>query len=167
MLSPSSPAATLAIVGGVTGGSSEAYCTDTICEFLGQGEAGRAWRVAVMNRRGSSGNPPVTAAYGEWEIGPTDDVRHFMGRVHDAFPAAVAMVGVGYSSGANYLARYLGEDGGEVPLDAAFAVANGWNFDRGLDILHAEEPWWENVLLVGVKAMIERSRALFEVCFTS
>lgn len=80
----------------------------------------RDYQVAVMHFRGCGGVPnKLLRAY---HSGDSDDPRWLAGELRKQLPNT-PMMAVGYSLGGNVLLKWLGEDGGDSPLDAGVAVS--------------------------------------------
>lgn len=77
-------------------------------------------RVAVFNPRGRGGNPVVSPFM--YSAGYTEELRRVVDRVRAAFPMA-CLSAAGYSLGASYLAKYIGEQGDRCVLAGAACFA--------------------------------------------
>lgn len=119
------------VLHGLTGGSHEHYIrallTDLTSPAIG-------FRAVVVNARGCAGAPVTSPQL--YHGGTTDDLRRALLFIRTRFPSA-PLVGVGFSVGANMLAKYLGEEGSESALRAGVCLANVWDFAAG--IKHMEE----------------------------
>ncbi|KAJ2157407.1 hypothetical protein GGF46_004531 [Coemansia sp. RSA 552] len=83
-------------------------------------------RVAVLQSRGCNGVGLATnkAFHG----GQTDDLREYVAHLSKSMPEA-ALVGVGFSLGANILTKYVGEEGSRCRFLAAVSVCNPFDID--------------------------------------
>lgn len=91
------------------------------------------WRIALCLRRGHAGLPmPVPKIN---LFGSTDDLREQLAYIQDKYPAS-PLYGMGSSAGTGLLVRYLGEQGGNTPFKAAFALCPGYNTELGFKNVH-------------------------------
>ena len=98
------------------------------------------WRVALCIRRGHAKLPmPVPKIN---LFGSTDDLREQIAFIQKAFPKS-GLYGVGSSAGTGLLVRYLGEEGKNTPLKAAFALCPGYNTETGFKHVH---PFYSKVM---------------------
>ncbi|CAE6492095.1 unnamed protein product [Rhizoctonia solani] len=108
------------VLHGLTGGSHEHYIRALMTELTSTG-----FRAVVVNARGCAGAPLTSAQL--FHGGTTGDLRHALLYIRSQFPSAPLM-GVGFSVGANMLAKYLGEEGSSSALCAGVCLANVWDF---------------------------------------
>lgn len=80
----------------------------------------RGWRGVLMHFRGCSGEPNRLAR--SYHSGDTADIDHFMRLLRHREPHTPLAL-VGYSLGGNVTLKWLGEQGGDAPLQAAVAVS--------------------------------------------
>lgn len=91
------------------------------------------WRIALCIRRGHAKLPmPVPKIN---LFGSTDDLREQIQFIQAEFPQS-NLYGVGTSAGTGLLVRYLGEEGDQTPLKAAFALCPGYNTELGFKNVH-------------------------------
>ncbi|NHB57326.1 alpha/beta hydrolase [Acinetobacter sp. 194] len=91
------------------------------------------WRIALCLRRGHAGLPMPVAKMNLF--GSTDDLREQIAYIQNKFPQS-DLYGVGSSAGTGLLVRYLGEEGENTPLKAAFALCPGYNTETGFGNVH-------------------------------
>lgn len=103
------------LVPGLTGSSSSAYIQRAA---LALSDAGV--RVACYNPRARGGNELRSPFF--YSAGFTGDLRRALAHVRAAYPSA-SLTAAGFSLGANYLAKYVGEEGGACELSGAVAFA--------------------------------------------
>lgn len=119
------------VLHGLTGGSHEHYIRALLTDLTSPAVG---FRAVVVNARGCAGAPVTSPQL--YHGGTTDDLRRALLFIRTQFPSA-PLVGVGFSVGANMLAKYLGEEGSESTLRAGVCLANVWDFAAG--IKHMEE----------------------------
>jgi predicted alpha/beta-fold hydrolase len=119
------------VLHGLTGGSHEHYIRALISDLT---SADAGFRAVVVNARGCAGAPVTSPQL--YHGGTTNDLRHALLYIRSQFPSA-ALMGVGFSVGANILAKYLGEEGSASALCAGVCVANVWDFAAGIE--HMEQ----------------------------
>lgn len=91
------------------------------------------WRIALCLRRGHADLPmPVPKIN---LFGSTQDLREQLLYIEDKFPKS-DLYAVGSSAGTGLLVRYLGEEGKNTPLKAAFALCPGYNTETGFAVVH-------------------------------
>ncbi|PIL29229.1 hypothetical protein GSI_09278 [Ganoderma sinense ZZ0214-1] len=123
----------LVVAHGLTGGSHEAYVRAVLSKVTPSSEAGGlGFRAVVLNFRGCNGSPVVTPRL--YHAGSSDDIRHVVLWISATFPAC-RIYGLGFSLGANILAKYAGEEGDACPLQGLVTLANPWNFVEGSHFL--------------------------------
>ena len=103
------------LVPGLTGSSSSQYIRRAAVELHRAG-----LRVGAYNPRGRGGNPLISPFF--YSAGYTEDLRRVIRRIRDAFPDA-RLTAAGYSLGASYLGKYLGEEGAASELSGAVLFA--------------------------------------------
>lgn len=98
------------------------------------------WRIALCLRRGHAGLPmPVPKIN---LFGSTQDLREQLSHIQHRFPKS-DLYAVGSSAGTGLLVRYLGEEGDQTPLKAAFALCPGYNTETSFDVVH---PFYSKVM---------------------
>lgn len=115
------------VVHGLEGSAQSSYVLET-CRAL----AGHGIRSVGMNFRSCSGEPNRTARF--YHAGDTADLAYLLELLAARFPAA-ALLGAGFSLGANMLLKYLGERGEASMIRAAVAVSVPFDLGRGADKL--------------------------------
>lgn len=115
------------VIHGLEGSARSAYVLET-CRALAQ----HGIRAAAMNFRGCSGEMNQTARF--YHAGETGDLAFLLDLLSARFPG-VALLGVGFSLGANQLLKYLGEQGEASRIRAAVAVSVPFDLGRGADKL--------------------------------
>src|SRR5690554_4616488 len=115
------------------------------------------WRVALCLRRGHADLPmPVPKMN---LFGSTQDLREQLLYIQDRFPQS-DLYGVGSSAGTGLLVRYLGEEGEQTPLKAAFALCPGYNTEIGFNHVH---PFYSKVMTKKViQAFIDPYRSSWQ-----
>ncbi|KAI0768230.1 AB-hydrolase YheT, partial [Trametes elegans] len=116
----------LLVAHGLTGGSHEAYVRAVLARAVPP--RGLGTRAVVLNFRGCNGSPVVTPRL--YHAGSSDDIRHVVLWISHTFPEC-RMYGLGFSLGANILAKYAGEEGDACPLHGLALLANPWDFVKG------------------------------------
>lgn len=91
------------------------------------------WRIALCIRRGHANLPMPVAKMNLF--GSTDDLREQIDFIQKKFPLT-ELYGVGSSAGTGLLVRYLGEEGENTPLKAAFALCPGYNTETSFHNVH-------------------------------
>eukprot|EP00884_Botryococcus_braunii_P009089 jgi/Botrbrau1/18181/Bobra.53_1s0048.2 len=110
----------LLLVPGLTGTSAAAYVRRAVATAVQRG-----WACGVVNHRGLGGVQLSSAHV--YSAGFTGDLRLAVQVARDKVSKDSPILLGGFSLGGNILAKYLGEEGSEVPVVAAFAV--GQPFD--------------------------------------
>lgn len=113
---------------GLTGGSHESYVRNVLSVVTSpKSRGGLGWRAVVINFRGCAGTPLTSSQlyHGGW----TDDIRSSVLYLSHMFPDA-PLTGIGFSLGANALAKYLGEEGEACPVKAGVVLGNPWDLLR-------------------------------------
>lgn len=91
------------------------------------------WRIALCIRRGHAKLPmPVPKMN---LFGSTEDLKEQIQFIQTEFPQS-DLYGAGTSAGTGLLVRYLGEEGDQTPLKAAFALCPGYNTELGFKNVH-------------------------------
>ena len=108
---PSADATICLLIPGLTGSSDTAYIRRAAVELHNAGV-----RVGCYNPRGRGGNA-LDAPF-LYSAGYTEDLRRVVRHVRDQWPSA-KLTAAGYSLGASYLAKYIGEEGSDCMLSGA------------------------------------------------
>eukprot|EP00249_Psilotum_nudum_P015338 c25272_g2_i3 orf=287-1582(-) len=107
------------IIPGLTSDSADAYV-----KHLAHNVGKMGWRVVVANHRGLGRVSMTSDQF--YNAGWTEDLRNIANYLHHEYPKA-PLLAVGTSIGANLLVKYLGEEGGNTPFDAAAAICCPWD----------------------------------------
>ncbi|KAG2502252.1 hypothetical protein HYH03_000738 [Edaphochlamys debaryana] len=102
---------------GLTGGSGDSYVVHAVHTAR---EAGI--RAVVFNGRGTADSPVITPQF--YSASFTGDTRAVINHIAQRYPRSRALLGAGWSLGANILLTYLGEEGDRTPLKAAVSMCN-------------------------------------------
>lgn len=98
------------------------------------------WRIALCLRRGHAQLPmPVPKIN---LFGSVEDLKEQIQFIQNQFPDS-DLYGVGSSAGTGLLVRYLGEEGDQTPLKAAFALCPGYNTETGFQNVH---PFYSKIM---------------------
>ena len=127
---PDSNAPIVLLIPGLTGSSSSAYIRRAAVELHRAG-----FRVAAYSPRGRGGNELASPFM--YSAGYTEDLRRVVRHVRAAYPDA-RLCAAGYSLGASYLGKYVGEEGDACPLDGAALFACPTNLVEGIGKLSTE-----------------------------
>ena len=106
---------------------------ESMRELVRDLHAHTGWRIALCLRRGHANLPMPVAKMNLF--GSTDDLREQIEFIQAKFPQS-ELYGVGSSAGTGLLVRYLGEEGKQTPLKAAFALCPGYNTETGFQNVH-------------------------------
>jgi len=96
------------------------------------------WRCVVMHARGCGVSELKTPK--TFNAGLTSDIREVLEHVHERYSKTNEIYAVGFSMGANILAKYLGEDGPQAKVLGAVLLSNPWDFERVDARLHSPVP---------------------------
>ncbi|KAJ7494803.1 Alpha/Beta hydrolase protein [Mycena galericulata] len=113
---------------GLTGGSHEPYVRAILapaCTPVRKG--GLGYRAVVVNFRGCSGVPITSPKF--YTAAHTDDLRQALMYLAFKCPRA-PLLGLGFSIGANIMARYLAEEGSRSLLSSGCVLACPWDLAR-------------------------------------
>ncbi|KXZ45822.1 hypothetical protein GPECTOR_50g616 [Gonium pectorale] len=116
----SDDAPVLVLLPGLTGGSGDSYVLHAVHTARQAGI-----RAVVFNGRGTADSPVITPQF--YSASFTGDTRAVIAHVAARYPRSRALLGAGWSLGANILLRYLGEEGSATPLRAAVSLCNPFN----------------------------------------
>lgn len=92
---------------------------------------GTGFRIVLCLRRGHGDLPLTTPRINI--LGSTDDLRVQLARIRESFPDS-PLYAVGSSAGSGLLTRYLGEEGEDAPIEAAFSYCPGYDTDEVFDL---------------------------------
>ncbi|PWN19636.1 alpha/beta-hydrolase [Microstroma glucosiphilum] len=118
---------TVVINHGLTGGSHESYVRHVIPPLVAAG-----YRCVVVNFRGCGQTPLSTPQL--YSAAKTDDLRCGLLWVTKRFPST-SIVLIGFSLGANVVAKYLGEEGANTPVKGGMVLATPFDLKIGSDAL--------------------------------
>ncbi|BGP38189.1 hypothetical protein JCM10449v2_002118 [Rhodotorula kratochvilovae] len=119
----------LVVAHGLTGGSYESYVRNVLAIVTKPKEqGGLGWRAAVVNSRGCA-NAPITSPK-LYNGAVTDDLRCALAFLSHFAPHA-PLYGIGFSLGANQMAKLVGEDAEDTPLNAAVVLGAPFDFVKG------------------------------------
>ncbi|KAJ1950557.1 hypothetical protein FBU59_000619 [Linderina macrospora] len=107
------------IISGVTGTSNDFYVRRSYAALLKL-----EYSVVVVHSRGCGGSKLTTPT--PFHCGYTGDYREVVDHLHTTLPDC-KLLGLGFSLGANILAKYIGEEGSSCPLTAGIAVGNPYD----------------------------------------
>ncbi|GAA5829709.1 hypothetical protein JCM11251_000256 [Rhodosporidiobolus azoricus] len=119
----------LVVAHGLTGGSYESYVRNVLAIVTRpKEEGGLGWRAAVINSRGCASSPITSSKLYSGLV--TDDLRCGLTFLSHFAPDA-PLYGIGFSLGANQMAKLVGEDGEDTPLNGAIALGAPFDFVKG------------------------------------
>lgn len=119
---------TLIVITGLTGGSSETYVRHIVRPLVDE----KKWRAVVMNYRGCA-HTPVTSGQ-LYSASKTSDMATTVLFCQQNWPRS-PLVAVGFSLGANVVAKYFGECGDATPLRGGLVLAGPFDLTAGSHIL--------------------------------
>ncbi|KAI8609857.1 Alpha/Beta hydrolase protein [Chytriomyces sp. MP71] len=119
----------LILLHGLGGGSSDKY----ILEFIPHADR-TGYKCAALNSRGCGGIEVTTPQLYSGSF--TQDARDMISHIHARYPEA-PMIGIGFSLGANIMLKLVGEDAGACKLTACVSVANPFDLQLGITLLHS------------------------------
>ncbi|KZS89895.1 AB-hydrolase YheT [Sistotremastrum niveocremeum HHB9708] len=123
------------ILHGLTGGSYESYVRSVLSIACAPKEnGGLGYRGVVVNFRGCADVPVTSPRF--YSAGTTEDCATALLYLSQKFPKA-RLVGVGFSLGANVMAKYLEEEGEMSRLASGCVLGCPWNLVKNSD--HLEE----------------------------
>ncbi|KAE8221665.1 hypothetical protein CF319_g5011 [Tilletia indica] len=130
---------TLIVTHGLTGGSSESYVRNVLHALCSpKAEGGKGYRAVVVNSRGCA-HTPVTGSPQLYSASKTADVRCALLWATKTFPNS-PLIGIGFSLGANFIAKTTAEDGEDTPFVSVIPVAAPWDLLRGSEALEGDGP---------------------------
>ncbi|TPX76186.1 hypothetical protein CcCBS67573_g02544 [Chytriomyces confervae] len=146
----------LIIVHGISGSSTDGYILDLIPEAVAKG-----FRLAVLNLRGCGGVAITTPQL--YSASNTEDVRKAIEYIHTKNPG-VALIGIGFSLGANILMKCVGEDSCKSLLLASISVANPYDLNVGSVMLHSTwigREFYSRLMTFSLVALFKRHEKMF------
>ncbi|KAK0551964.1 hypothetical protein OC845_001937 [Tilletia horrida] len=150
---------TLIVTHGLTGGSSESYVRSVLnplCAPKNQG--GKGYRAVVVNSRGCA-HTPVTSPQ-LYSAAKTADVRCALLWATKVFPNS-PLIGIGFSLGANFIAKTTAEDGDDTPLVSVIPIGAPWDLLRGSEALEGDGPGGNMLSSVYSKSMAGNLRTVY------
>ncbi|KIO34381.1 hypothetical protein M407DRAFT_218591 [Tulasnella calospora MUT 4182] len=115
----------IVVLHGLSGGSQESYIRYILATACAPKiEGGLGARAVVVNSRGCCGVPLTSPQF--YSAGHTDDIRSELLYISAKYPKA-ALLGLGFSLGANVLTRYVEEEGDHSRLKPAVVLACPWD----------------------------------------
>ncbi|GAA5868956.1 hypothetical protein JCM8547_003232 [Rhodosporidiobolus lusitaniae] len=119
----------LVVSHGLTGGSHESYVRNVLAIVTRPvEEGGLGWRAAVVNSRGCAGSQITSQKLYSGAV--TDDLRCALAFISHFAPKA-PLYGIGFSLGANQMAKLVGEEATDCPLNGAVVLGAPFDFVRG------------------------------------
>ncbi|KAJ3249120.1 hypothetical protein HDU78_007082 [Chytriomyces hyalinus] len=119
----------LIVLHGLGGGSRDKYIVDFVPHASKLG-----FKAAALNSRGCGGLPVKTPQL--YSGSYTDDLRAMIDFIHKTHPES-PLIGIGFSLGANIMLKCVGEDGAQTKLTACISVANPFDLNLGITLLHS------------------------------
>ncbi|TFK54905.1 AB-hydrolase YheT [Heliocybe sulcata] len=126
----------IVVMHGLTGGSHEAYVRSILapaCTPVDKG--GLGYRAMVVNFRGCAGTPVTSPQL--YSGGHTDDLRQSLMYLSKLYPEA-PLIGLGFSLGANVIARYLGQEGNKSRLLSAAVLGCPWDLVKNSERIEGD-----------------------------
>ncbi|GJU25204.1 embryogenesis-associated protein EMB8-like protein [Tanacetum coccineum] len=152
-LSPKSPI--LVLVPGLANGSGDSYIRHMVLTANKKG-----WRVVAFNHRGCGRSPVITPKFFSESF--TGDVREAILHVSSCYPDA-NLYAAGWSLGANFLVKYLGEEGDRCLLSGAVSLCSPFNVVlTDEDLNKGFNKVYSKVLGTSQSKVFRRHAALFE-----
>lgn len=147
----------LVLLHGLTGGSHESYVRAMVAPIIEQ----LGWRVMVTNFRGCAGSKVTSPKL--YHAGATDDLRSSLFFLSHLIPAETHLHGIGFSLGANILAKYLGEEKEASLLRTGVVLANPWDLYHGNVYLESSfiQRIYSRVLAFSLRSMFKRHKECF------
>ncbi|WAQ84408.1 hypothetical protein PtA15_4A861 [Puccinia triticina] len=155
---PDDPTPTLVVLHGLTGGSHESYVRAVVAPLTQK----HGWRAVVANFRGCAGSQLTSQKL--YNAGATEDIRLVVGYLSASLSPLTRFHGVGFSLGANVLAKYLGEEGERALLRSAVVVGNPWDLYAGHCFLESSflGRIYSRALASNLRAVMVRHLKLFQ-----
>ncbi|KAH9817908.1 alpha/beta hydrolase [Melampsora americana] len=147
----------LVLLHGLTGGSHESYVRAMVAPIIEQ----LGWRVMVTNFRGCAGAKVTSRKL--YHAGATDDLRLSLFFLSHLIPSETPLHGIGFSLGANILAKYLGEEKEASVLRTGVVLANPWDLYKGNRYLESSflQRIYSRVLAFSLRSMFKRHKDYF------
>ncbi|EGG00639.1 alpha/beta hydrolase [Melampsora larici-populina 98AG31] len=154
---PKDPTPVLVLLHGLTGGSHESYVRAMVSPIIQD----LGWRVMVTNFRGCAGSKVTSPKL--YHAGATDDLRSSLFFLSHLIPAETHLHGIGFSLGANILAKYLGEEKEASVLRTGVVLANPWDLYNGNLYLESSfiQRIYSRVLAFSLRSMFKRHKEFF------
>ncbi|KAG0145944.1 hypothetical protein CROQUDRAFT_658049 [Cronartium quercuum f. sp. fusiforme G11] len=149
---PKDSTPTLVVLHGLTGGSHEQYVREMVSSVIHQ----LGWRVMVTNFRGCAGSKLTSPRL--YHAGATDDLRCALLFLSHLVSPDTPLHGLGFSLGANILAKYLGEEGEQSMLRTGTVLANPWDLYKGHLFMESSfvQRIYSRVLAFSLRSMVKR-----------
>ncbi|KAA1077204.1 hypothetical protein PGTUg99_006307 [Puccinia graminis f. sp. tritici] len=119
------PTPTLVVLHGLTGGSHESYVRSVVAPLTQK----FGWRAVVANFRGCAGAQLTSQKL--YNAGATEDIRLIIQYLTTILCPLTPLHAIGFSLGANVLAKYLGEEADRTLIRSAVVVGNPWDLYSG------------------------------------
>ncbi|KAF0718022.1 Aste57867_1960 [Aphanomyces stellatus] len=120
---------TILILHGAGGSSRDTYVRVTAQALVNTG-----WRVVAMNLRGHGSTPLATPLFGNRFS--TTDIRAVVAHLRKTRVPLAPLIGIGFSSGANLMVKYAGQDGASCLLTAVVSISNTYDMVAADKVLH-------------------------------
>ncbi|MBW0476967.1 hypothetical protein O181_016682 [Austropuccinia psidii MF-1] len=140
----------LIVLHGLTGGSHESYVRSVLSPLINR----LGWRAVVANFRGCAGSKLTSQIL--YNAGATEDLRVAIRFLKQTVCPQTPLHAIGFSLGANVLAKYLGEVGEDCPISSAVVVGNPWDLYAGHCFL--ESNWIKRIYS---RALASNLRSMF------
>ncbi|GAA5952007.1 hypothetical protein JCM21900_000113 [Sporobolomyces salmonicolor] len=152
----------LVVSHGLTGGSHESYVRNILTVVTRpKEEGGLGWRGAVVNSRGCA-NTPITSPI-LYNGAVTDDLRSALAFITHFAPKA-PLYGIGFSLGANQIAKYVGEEAADSAVKAAISLGAPFDFLKGNVALSSS--WlrlvYSKAMAINLKTLLKRHEHVFK-----
>ncbi|PLW07862.1 hypothetical protein PCASD_13110 [Puccinia coronata f. sp. avenae] len=119
------PTPVLVVLHGLTGGSHESYLRAVVAPLTKD----HGWRAVVANFRGCAGAELTTTKL--YNAGATEDIRLIIQYLTTILCPFTPLHAIGFSLGANVVAKYLGEEADRALIRSAVVVGNPWDLYLG------------------------------------
>jgi len=119
------PTPVLIVLHGLTGGSHESYVRSVLSPLTKH----YGWRAVTTNFRGCAGSELTSQKL--YNAGATEDIRLIIQYLTTILCPLTPLHAIGFSLGANVLAKYLGEEADRAVIRSAVVVGNPWDLYSG------------------------------------